>query len=40
MNFGKDLLGSSKIKKGSFSLISDTGLFLLEEANPTQAPPF
>ena len=32
LNFGKDLLVSSKIKKGSCSLISGTGLFLLEEA--------
>jgi len=32
LNFGKDLLVSSKIKKGSCSLIYDTRLFLLEEA--------
>ena len=32
LNFGKDLLVSSKIKEGSCSLIPDTGLFLLEDA--------
>jgi hypothetical protein len=32
LNFGKDLLVSSKIQKGSCSVIPDTGLFLLEEA--------
>jgi hypothetical protein len=30
-NFGKDLLVSSKIKKGSCPFIAETGLFLLEE---------
>ena len=32
LNFGKDLLVSSKIKKVSCSLISDKERFLLEEA--------